>query len=239
MQIILISLLTFAAAFVGTLSGFGLSTIMLPIMVLFLPLPVALLFVGIIHFFSDLWKVVLFKKGLKWKLLLTFGLPGIITGFMGAKIVLSTPQDTLVKILGALLISYVIFIIFDPEFKLPENPVVSGIGGILSGLMAGIFGTGGAIRGAILSAFELPKVEYLFASGAIGILIDTSRIFTYIAGGVKLPAIFAWGFLVYIPVSLIAAETAKKLIDKIPQNKFKYVVSVFLFLVGARLLTQH
>jgi len=238
MEIILISLLTFVAAFVGTLSGFGLSTIMLPVMVLTLPFPIALLFVGIIHFFSDLWKVMLFREGLNWKLLAYFGIPGMLASFLGAQVALTSPQDMLVKFLGVLLVCYVVFITFDPEFKLPENSLTSAIGGVLSGIMAGIFGTGGAIRGAFLSAFELPKHIYIFSTGALGMAIDTTRMIGYLSGGITLSKTLMLGLLVYIPISLIAAEIAKKYVDSIPQNKFRAAVSVFLFFIGIRLLTQ-
>lgn len=46
-QIVLLILLTLVAAGVGTLSGFGTLTIMVPVLTLFFPLPVALLFVGL------------------------------------------------------------------------------------------------------------------------------------------------------------------------------------------------
>lgn len=47
MQILWLSLLTLAAAMVGTATGFGTSTIMVPVLSLFVPMPVVLLFVGI------------------------------------------------------------------------------------------------------------------------------------------------------------------------------------------------
>jgi hypothetical protein len=36
---------------------------MIPVMVLFVPPPMALLFVGIVHLFGDIWKVLLFNRG--------------------------------------------------------------------------------------------------------------------------------------------------------------------------------
>jgi len=67
---ILLCILTLVASAIGTATGFGTSTVMVPIMVLFVPLPVALLFVGIIHLAGDVWKVLLFKRGVDLKLIL-------------------------------------------------------------------------------------------------------------------------------------------------------------------------
>lgn len=85
MDILLLALLTVVASAVGTLTGFGTSTIMVPVLVLFLPLGETLLFVGIIHFFGDIWKMLIFRKGFsKWKLILAFGIPGAAFSFFGA-----------------------------------------------------------------------------------------------------------------------------------------------------------
>jgi len=57
----IIAAITFIAAVFGTGTGFGISTIMVPVILFFYPLPAALLFVGIIHFTGDIWKVLFFK----------------------------------------------------------------------------------------------------------------------------------------------------------------------------------
>jgi len=63
MEILYITLITILAGGVGTLTGFGTSTIMVPILLFFLPLPQTLLLVGIIHWFGDIWKMFFSGKG--------------------------------------------------------------------------------------------------------------------------------------------------------------------------------
>jgi len=46
------------------------------------------------------------------------------------------------------------------EWALPKTNVTAVCGGMLSGLFAGFFGVGGAVRGAFLTAFDLPKEVY-------------------------------------------------------------------------------
>jgi hypothetical protein len=236
MEIILIALLTIVAAFIGTLTGFGSSTIMLPVIVLFFPLPQALLFVGIIHWFNDIWKIILFKKGVNWKILLGFGIPGVIASFIGARLIFTASQALLSQILGGFLIAYTIFLFVNPAFKLAQTNLTAISGGTLSGFFAGIFGLGGAIRATFLSAFGLPKAVYIFTSGAIALIIDSTRIVTYWSGGSKLTTLLAWGLIAFIPASLVGAGIAKRIVDKIPQNKFRSVVALFLLLVGIKLL---
>lgn len=236
MEIFLISLLTLISSFVGTLTGFGTSTIMVPVLVLFFPLPQTLLFVGIIHWFGDIWKISLFKKGLRWNLIALFGIPGIVATYMGARLVFSLPENLLSRLLGVFLISYVIFLFINPEFKFKQNNTNAIIGGTLSGFLAGISGVGGAVRGTFLSIFNLPKAIYIATSGSIGLVIDSTRLATYFSEGTRIPENLLWGFLIFIPISYLGAEISKGAIDKIPQKSFRNVIAVFLFLVGLKLL---
>ena len=97
MEMVYITILTFIASMVGTMTGFGTSTIMVPVLLLFSPLSQTLLFVGIIHWFGDIWKILLFKKGLNWKLILGFGIPGIIASCIGASLTFQISEKILMK----------------------------------------------------------------------------------------------------------------------------------------------
>jgi uncharacterized membrane protein YfcA len=232
MEIIYITILTFFASMVGTMTGFGMSTIMVPVFLLFYSLPETLLFVGIIHWFGDLWKILLFKQGLNWKLILVFGLSGIIASLIGASLTFDVSEKILIKVLGGFLLAYVIFLFLKPDFKLNASKKNMITGGALSGFFAGIFGVGGAVRATFLSAFDLPKAMYLATAGSIALLIDTTRIITYLNGGWRLEPMLLWGMFVFIPVSFISAGIAKRIISYLPQKSFRLFITIFLALIG-------
>lgn len=235
-ETILICLLTLVAAGIGTATGFGTSTVMIPVMTLFLPLPVALLFVGVIHLFGDIWKVLLFRRGLDWKLILGFGLSGIAASYVGASLSLQAQELPLKRILGAFLILYVIYLLLKREWALPQTNATAVSGGLLSGLFAGFFGVGGAVRGAFLTAFNLPKEVYICTSGLIALFIDSTRISRYIWGGTRLEQELLLALVVSIPISFLGAYLAKRFLDRLPQRFFRPFVAGFLALVGAKLL---
>jgi uncharacterized membrane protein YfcA len=145
-------------------------------------------------------------------------------------------QEILSRALGAFLISYVLFITFNRAFKLRERFSVAISGGALTGFFAGIFGIGGEINAVALSAFNLEKAVYIATAGAISFMIDSTRIATYIEGGIKLDPAILPGFLIFIPISLIGAIIGRKGIEKIPQEKFRNFVAVFIFLFGLKLV---
>ena len=180
--------------------------------------------------------MVLFRKGFQWKLLLPFGLAGIITTYLGASIVVTISEQTLLRILGVFLVAYVIFLFAKPTFKIPKNTISAVSGGAASGFFASLFGVGGAIRSVFLTAFNLPKSVYIMTAGAIAFVIDTTRITTYLLNNIRLDQQLLWGLLLFVPMSFTGAYFAKKIVNRIPQQKFRMVVAVFLFLVGAKFI---
>ncbi len=236
MDIFYLSVLTLVAATLGTITGFGTSTLMIPVLVMFLPPVEAIFFVAIIHWFGDVWKVALFRQGFNLRLLVLFGAVGLITSYFGAFISLGANGQVLLRALGAFLAGYAIFLLLETKFKVQANNLTALTGGALSGFFAGMFGIGGAIRSLFLSAFDLPKAVYLATAGAIGLLVDSTRIITYFTQGAVLPEQLWWGMLVFIPVSFLGAKLAKRVVDKIPQTRFRQVVAAFLFIIGIKLI---
>lgn len=236
MEIIPLAILVVIAGGVGTITGFGTSTIMVPILLLFYPVPQTLLFVGVIHWFGNLWKVLLFRGGIRWRLIIAFGLPGIAASFVGASLVFNVSHALLSRILAIVLIGYVVLLLFKESFKIPEGTATAAAGGAASGFMAGVFGIGGAVRGMFLSAFNLPKSVYIATAGAIAIVVDTTRLIAYVAEGTRLETLLLWGMLVFIPASLVGAKLAKRIVDKIPQHRFRQVIGAFLLAVAIKLL---
>jgi uncharacterized membrane protein YfcA len=236
MDIVLIALLTLAASAVGTFSGFGTSTIMVPVLAAFLPLPQVLLLVGIIHWFGDIWKMLLFRSGIRWKLILLFGVTGIAATVAGGLLVFRAPENLLARALGAFLLVYVLFILAKPRFRIPQTALTATAGGLLHGFTAGIFGVGGAVRGAFLAVFDLPKAVYIFTSGAIGFIVDSGRILTYWSQGAAFERRLLLGLLLFVPVSFAGAKVAERIVERVPQERFRFAVAMFLGLVALQLL---
>lgn len=236
MHVVLLCILTLIASAVGTATGFGTSTIMIPVLATFVPVPIALLFVGVIHLCGDVWKVLLFRAGLEWKLVLGFGLSGIAASYVGASLSLHVEPLPLKGILGAFLMIYVLFLLLKRHWALPRTQGTAVSGGILSGLFAGFFGIGGAVRGAFLMSYNLPKEVYVFTSGIIALFIDVTRVSRYFWGGTRLEPTLAYALIACIPVSFAGAYLAKKFLDRLPQRYFRIFVAIFLALVGIKLL---
>ena len=236
MSIFYLATLVFIASTFGTVSGFGISTMMIPVLSLFYPISSTLLFVAIIHLCGDIWKIIFFKKGANWRLIATFGIPGIVMSYWGASLTLDVPGDLLKRLLGVFLILYVVYLFNKKRWRVRKTSLTSVLGGSLSGFFAGIFGVGGAIRGAFLSVYDLPKAMYLFTAGMIAFFVDVTRISKYVSGGIRLEP--EWGpmLILLIPLSFLGGFVGKKWVDRVPQQVFRLVIAVFLGVVGLKFL---
>ena len=235
LSIVVITLVTLFASCIGTLSGFGLSTIMLPTLLLFLPFTQVILLVSIIHWFHAGWNAVLFREGISWHLFFYFGIPGMVTTVLGALLV-GAESEKLLPFLGIFLIAYSLLLLLAPRFQLPYSRLTSLIGGSLSGFFAGIFGMRGAVRSMFLTAFNLPKIVYLGTTSIISFFVDSTRLFVYALEGINLDQSLWWGLLFFVPASFIGSYIGRYLVHRIPTQYFRTLIAVFLLLVGLRLL---
>lgn len=238
-EIIFLSLLTFFASFIGTLTGFGNSTIMVPVLLMFLPFAPTMLLTGILHIFNDAWKIIFFRKGIRWKLVLYFGIPAMIATSLGSVFIFTAPEGLLSRIMGAFLLAYSLFLLFHHKFKMPADAITAVTGGLLSGFFSGIFGLGGAIRSAFLAGFRLPPAVFLSTIGLIGLLTDLVRVGTYTLGGVQLDSYIWAGMLLFVPASFLGAVIAKLFVDKINAKQYNAMVAVFLLLAGLQLFISN
>ena len=105
------------------------------------------------------------------------------------------------------------------------------VGGTLSGFSAGLLGTGGAIRGLTMAAFNLEKNVFIATSAFIDLLIDFSRTFVYYDNGyiqkeelTYLPFLFVIGFL--------GTYIGKLILNYIPQDRFRIISLSLILLIG-------
>lgn len=223
----------FFAEIMGTLAGFGSSTLLLPVAVLFFDFQTALVLVGLIHIFGNLGRITFFRYGLDKRILIYFGIFSVGLTLVGALLVTLLDQGTLKGILGIFLLVYAGYVFFNSHTKLKQTKLAMSLGGAASGFIAGLIGTGGAIRAAFLTAFGLPKMKYIATSAAIALAVDFTRVPVYISQGF-LPAELVWFLPILFVVAIAGSFAGKKLVARIPQTIFRKVVLVFVAIIGVK-----
>lgn len=224
-------LLAMLAEILGTIGGFGSSVFFVPIANFYFDFQSVLGLTAIYHLSSNVSKIVLFRKGINKRLLLTIGIPSIGFVILGGYLSAHINSSFLELILGFFLIIFSLLFILKRNLIINPTNKNAITGGALSGLSAGLLGTGGAIRGLTMAAFNLEKSVFIATSAFIDFLIDFTRTIVYYQNGyihqhdiLYLPVLIAIGF--------IGTIVGRKILTYIPQEKFKIISLVLILIIG-------
>lgn len=224
-------LLLLVAEVLGTIGGFGSSMLVMPLASWFLPFDQALGLTALFHVFSNGAKMVLFRQGISKRLLLWLGVPAVLGVLIGARLTIYLDERLLSGSLGVVLIVLGCGLLIEPEWRLKASRGNAAAGGVVSGLMAGLAGTGGALRGVTLAAFDLEKLAFVSTSAWIDMGVDLSRSVLYAAQGFMPSTV-----LVHLPALVVASIAGswigKRILLRLPQRYFRTVVLLLVTAMG-------
>lgn len=232
---VLFFLLAFSTETIGTVSGFGSSVFFVPLAGLLFDFQTTLALTGILHIFSTSAQVILFRKSINWKLMLLIGVPSVLMVLLGAWLNNKVDLRYSELAMGIFLVIFSLIFLIKKKMSIQPTSFNAVSGGALAGFLAGLIGTGGAIRGATLTAFALPKATFVATSAGIDFAVDVSRSIVYVSNG-YLRAEYYWYLPVMFVLAYAGAWTGKKILDKIPQEIFRTIVLVLILAVGLLML---
>ena len=216
-------LLALLAEIIGTISGFGSSILFVPLASIFINFKLVLGITAVFHVFSNLSKIFLFQKGINRNIAIKLGVPAVIFVILGAYLTSVIPLKEIELSMNLIILGLTILLISGVGKKIEQTNFNLYTGGVISGFMAGLIGTGGAIRGVTLAAFGLEKDIFIATSALIDLGVDTSRAVVYILQGY-----FQQEHIVFIPflivIAIVGSYLGKKVLVYLPEKYFHYVV---------------
>lgn len=219
------------AEIIGTVGGFGSSVFFVPIGNFYFDFHSVLGLTAVFHLASNLSKIVLFREGLDKNLLLYIGLPSALFVILGGLLSKYIQGYWLEILLGIFLVAMSLIFLIKKDLIIPPNKKNATLGGVFSGFSAGLLGTGGAIRGLTMAAFNLEKSVFIATSAAIDMMIDLTRTVVYYKNG-----FIHQHDMIYIPflfvIGLLGSYLGKQLLAYIPQVKFRMISLILILLIG-------
>ena len=230
-------LLALLAEILGTVGGFGSSLFFVPIASYFLDFYSVLGITALFHVSSNIVKIILFRKGYDKKLIISIGVPAVLSVIVGAFLSKYIDPKILEIALAVFLILMSLTLLIFKKLVLQPTLRNSISGGVFSGLIAGLLGTGGAIRGMTLAAFNLKTEVFIVTSAIIDLGIDSSRgVIYYLNGYVHTHDLYLIPILFL--VSIAGTFIGKKILTRISEKQFKSIVLILIFITGAITLTK-
>jgi len=141
---------TLLAAALTVPAGFGLATMLTPVMLLWLEPHLAIAAVAVVHAAHNGWKLLLLKSDVDVSAIKRYGWAMVLGALIGASLSTSIDPQPLLIIVGFALIFLPILSISErwTNYRLPETE--DRWGGFGSGFMGGLTGHQGALRAMFL-----------------------------------------------------------------------------------------
>lgn len=254
-ELIFISVMALVGSALTFFSGFGLGTLMLPVFVLFFPLPLAVAATAAVHLANNIFKTFLVGKFAVKEILLRFAIPAVPAAFLGAwlltwlgtgdavasyslygRIFTLTPIKL---VIGPLIIVFALFDLVPRLKRVAFGRSHLVLAGLVSGFFGGLSGHQGALRSGVLVKMGLSPEAFVGTGTVSAVMVDLARITLY-------GAAFSSGILeaetgdlrtvgVAAGAAFLGALIGRRFLGRITITFIRTLVGGFLLLVGAAL----
>jgi uncharacterized protein len=252
MEIFIISVVAFIVAILTFFSGFGLGTILTPVFMIFFPVELAIGLTGIVHFFNNIFKLILVGRKADKEVLLRFGIPAVLAAVVGSWLLLNITDlkplfsydifGRTFEVYPVKFIISILLIIFASIDLIPYfNNLQFGkdklpIGGALSGFFGGLSGNQGALRSAFLIKAGLSKEAFIATAVVVSTFVDFTRLSVYATRFTKAGLTDNLTLVVCATVSaIVGAYIGNKLLKKVTLRFLQVTIAIMLIIISLAL----
>jgi uncharacterized membrane protein YfcA len=250
MDIFILITVSFGASWLTFFCGFGLGTMLTPVFyMLFKDLELAIAATTVVHFLNNVFKFMLMKKSVNWKIAIPFGLAAIPAAFVGAYLLTHFDDFTMTSIqlfgksldikamnltFGIVLSTFALIELI-PTWGISFSKQKLWIGGVISGFFGGLSGHQGALRTAFLVKYKLEKNVFIATGIVVALTIDIVRSSVYFSDLSKVDNI-NWRFvLISLIAALLGAISGRYFLQKIKLDTLNIIVSIGMLVFGITL----
>ncbi|GHE97540.1 hypothetical protein GCM10011501_28930 [Thalassotalea profundi] len=224
----------------------------MPIVALFFSVDVAIAITAIVHLANNAFKLVLVWHDINRSVLLRFGLPALLTAFIGAWILTHFSAINLIThysffgfqrqvatvnlFIGGLIILLLIIELTPKISQLNFDKRYLPLGGAISGFLGGLSGHQGAFRSMFLLKIGLTKHAYIATGVMIAVLVDIARLSIYGSHFRQVDEINWWIVASAALSAFLGAVIGKKVLTKVTVRFIQQLVSVLLFTIACALI---
>lgn len=221
---------------IASVAGFGIGSVLTPLLATRFDMKVAVAAVSIPHLVATAVRFWLLRHELDRRVLVLFGITSAAGGLAGALLHSYLGGRTLTVILALALI-------FTGGIGLAGITLRFGrrlapVAGFFSGLLGGLVGNQGGIRTGAMLGFDVSKEAFVATSTAVGLVVDGARMPVYVWK--EGPALLRMMPTIGLMIAGVVAGTflGRLALGRIPEPLFKRLVSGLVLILGIALLFQ-
>lgn len=226
------------AGAVAAVAGFGIGSLLTPVLIPLLGTRLAVVAVAVPHAAGTALRLWRLRDAIDWKLMRGFGVASAAGGLAGALAHGWISGASLTRVFGCLLIlsGLAALIGWTRRVRLSRGPAL--LAGGIAGLFGGLVGNQGSIRSAALLAFPLSPRAFVATATAAAILVDAARLPVYLAHSSAVVADNA-RLVATITLGVLAGTLiGDPLLRRIPERWFSRVIGMLLIALGIYMLVR-
>jgi len=220
------------AGALAAVAGFGIGTILTPVLALETGAKVAVAAVAIPHAVGSAQRLWLLRHHVERRVLLWFGATSAIGGLAGALLGAGGTNRALAIVFGLAVGLAGVSELTGWMQRVHWGRRAAWAAGLASGFLGGLVGNQGGIRSAALLGFEVPKESFVATATAIALFVDGARVPVYLATqGSEILAI--WPLLLVASIGVVVGTAVgATILGGIAARTFHRVVGLALLALG-------
>lgn len=216
----------------AAVTGFGIGSLLTPVLALETGTKVAVAAIAIPHFVATAQRFWMLRRHVDRRVLLGFGVASAVGGLAGALVHTRVSSRELALVFGALLILAGVSELTGWMRRVRWGPGAAWVAGVLSGALGGLVGNQGGIRSAGLLGFHVPQEAFVATATAIGLFVDGARLPVYLATQWREIAA-AWPFVLVATAGVvIGTAVGTPVLSRLPPRLFRGILGVLLVVLG-------
>jgi uncharacterized protein len=233
LALLLVSIL---AGAVAAVAGFGIGSLLTPVLATQVPLKLAVAAVSIPHLVATGIRFWLMRAHVDRRLLRTFGIFSALGGLAGALAHKWASSPVLTIVFGSALLLASLSELTGAARKVRLHGVAAWIAGALSGILGGMVGNQGGIRSAALLGFQTTRVAFVATATAVALLVDGARmpVYLWLEGQALLGLV---GPIAIASVGCVVGTFwGRKLLERLPETAFRKLIATLILALGVYML---
>jgi uncharacterized membrane protein YfcA len=225
------------AGAIAALAGFGIGSVLTPLLALSVGTKEAVVAVSIPHLVATAIRFWNLRDKIDRQVLMNFGIASACGGLLGALLGSRFSSPVLAYILGGLLVFAGVTGLTGISSKMRFGKKIAWLGGALSGLLGGLVGNQGGIRSAALLGFNLDPKTFVATATAIALIVDGARMPIYFFTSPETVHRLGSWIAIMVVGGAIGTVAGGRVLARIPESFFRRIVSLLILGLGIVMLS--
>ena len=220
------------AAGIASVTGFGIGSLLTPVLAIETGTKLAVAAVAIPHVVGTAQRFWLLRAHVDRRVLVGFGIASAVGGLAGALAHVWISSRTLAVVFGVVVAIAGVAELTGWMRRVRWGHSSAWVSGALSGALGGMVGNQGGIRTAALLGFEVPKESFVATATAIGLFVDGARLPVYLATQWR-DMLHVWPLIVVATIAVVVGTAlGTRVLGRLQQATFRRIIGALLIVLG-------